>query len=536
MGLRQLKRIRAVVSLIFVLLTALLFLDFRHWFAPAVGDAVLYLQFVPSLLKFTYGAALGAGGCILVLLLTLCVGRIYCSAICPLGTMQDIAGYVSRRQRGRFSHQYRPPHTILRVAVLILTVLLLLVGSNLLLNLLDPFSIFGRIFANIFRPLGIVVNNSGAAVLEKFAIYAFPREHWATMAPVSLVVAAGMLLFVVVMAAKYGRLYCNTICPVGTLLGLVARFSFLRLHLDEGSCTSCGRCVAACKAGCIDLAAKTVDMSRCVSCYNCLAACNVGGVGFVPARGFKAQAGESDNDNERREFLLNSGAVFVTFLGMPLRMSFAGETARQIIGAQPTTIPVIRSSPVSPPGSRSVEHFTQTCTACHLCVSSCPEQILLPSFLEYGLSGFMQPRMFFQTGHCNYECTICGDVCPADAILPLTVEQKKKTQIGIAEFIQENCVVVTDNTACGACSEHCPTKAVNMVPYLNISANSQEKNLTIPEVSPELCVGCGGCEHACPTRPYKAIFVKGNPVHQLARKPVVQQVEHKVDYQEDFPF
>ena len=157
---------------------------------------------------------------------------------------------------------------------------------------------------------------------------------------------------------------------------------------------------------------------------------------------------------------------------------------------------------------------------------------LLPRFWNMVLSGIMQPRMNFRAAHCNYECTICMDICPTGALLPLTVEEKKLTQTGVAKFIKENCVVYTDNTACGACSEHCPTKAVNMVPY----QNPLHKPLVIPEVKTDYCIGCGGCEHACPTKPYKAIFVDGHPVHKLAKKPEVQQVDQQADFDGDFPF
>ena len=154
---------------------------------------------------------------------------------------------------------------------------------------------------------------------------------------------------------------------------------------------------------------------------------------------------------------------------------------KKIIRSKPTTIPVRVTSPVSPPGSGSIEHFTDTCTACRLCVSACPSRVLVPSFLEFAFLGIMQPRMNFHAGHCNFECTICMNVCPSGAMLPLTVENKKLTQFGVAKFIKENCVVYTDNTDCGACSEHCPTKAVDMVPY----PNPLNKRLKIPEMKPE---------------------------------------------------
>ena len=139
----------------------------------------------------------------------------------------------------------------------------------------------------------------------------------------------------------------------------------------------------------------------------------------------------------------------------------------------------------------------------------------------------LQPYLDYHTHFCNFECTICSDVCPTGAILPIGLEEKKLTQLGISKFIKENCVVYTDEKDCGACSEHCPTKAVNMVFYKN--------DLKIPEVTKEICIGCGACEYACPTTP-KSIYVDGNPIHKLAEKPKIEKIETEVNPEDDFPF
>jgi len=152
--------------------------------------------------------------------------------------------------------------------------------------------------------------------------------------------------------------------------------------------------------------------------------------------------------------------------------------------------------------------------------------VLQPSLLEYGFSGMMQPFMDFDANFCNYECTRCTEICPNGAILPLTVEEKLVTQIGIVRFEERNCIVVIDETSCGACSEHCPTKAVRMVPY--------KGELTIPEITPEICIGCGACEYACPVTPHKAIVVDGLVEHAIAQKPEEEELEGKP--LDDFPF
>ncbi len=522
MRLHPLKPFRVGVSVAFFALIALLFLDFGNLLGPVAGEA-LYLQFVPSLVKFMDAATLGAAGCIVIVILTLLFGRVYCSTICPLGTFQDVIGFAARKKVMRRGFRFSMPHNVLRHAILAMTVLLLIAGSGFLLNLLDPFSVFGRILTNLVRPVILLANNAAAVALEQLGVYALPRERLATIAWFSTGFSLAMLALVAWLAARRGRLYCNTVCPVGALLGLLARVSLLRIAIDSGSCKDCLRCENVCKAGCIDLGRKRVDFSRCVGCWNCLAVCPRQGMRFQFR--WRRRGSLPQPDPGRRDFLRNSGLYLLSFTGIP-------EETMRIIRNRRTTVPVRRTSQVSPPGSGSIARFTATCTACHLCVSACPSRVLVPSFLEFGFLGIMQPRMDYRAGYCNYECTACLEICPSGAILPLAKQEKKLTQLGAAKFIKENCVVFTDNTACGACSEHCPTKAVSMVNY----ANPANKPLTIPEVKPDYCIGCGACEHACPTRPYKAIFVDGHPVHRQAKKPVVQTIEVKVDNSEDFPF
>ena len=187
---------------------------------------------------------------------------------------------------------------------------------------------------------------------------------------------------------------------------------------------------------------------------------------------------------------------------------------------------VVGEHVATPPGSHNRHHFTGACTACHLCVSACPTGVLKPSLFEYGVFGMMQPFMDYDASFCNHECVRCTEICPNGAILPLTVEEKLTTQIGIVRFEKQNCIVVTEGTSCGSCSEHCPTKAVRMVPYMD--------ELTIPEITPDICVGCGACEYACPVTPYKAIVVDGLLEHQLAQRPEEEELDEKP--LEDFPF
>ncbi len=530
-----LKPVRVCIALAFFLSVALLFLDFRDTGIRSVAGELLFFQFVPSLLKFLNHAAAGAAGFIAVLAMTFFFGRVYCAALCPLGIFQDmISRLFSLCSKGQKHRRYRfsPPRNLLRYTLLILTILVFAGGSGLVLNLLDPFSSFGRIFSNLFRPLAIALNNLGAPLAETFGIHSIYRVQRPVLAPASFGVALASLGLVGWMSARHGRLFCNTVCPVGTLLGLVSKFSLFRVGFDRTACKACGKCLHVCKAGCIDLKAKQVDTSRCVACFNCLTACPDQAMAFGTGRQTLQQNSDRKNNEQtseaagRRDFIL---ALAAGGTGLAANRIHAEPAALPGKG-RPTTIAETRTSVLSPPGSQSIARYTSICTACHLCVSACPSRVLQPSVFSFGLSGILQPRMDFNAGHCNYDCTVCSRVCPSGALLPLTVEKKQRTQMGVAKFIKENCVVYTDNTNCGACSEHCPTKAVDMVPYLNAAG----RKLVIPKVNEAICVGCGGCEHACPTKPYKAIYVDGNPVHQHAEKPVEKKM--KVNAGEDFPF
>lgn len=166
-----------------------------------------------------------------------------------------------------------------------------------------------------------------------------------------------------------------------------------------------------------------------------------------------------------------------------------------------------RATSIIPPGAKNFRHFAQHCTACQLCVSVCPNQVLRPSSK---LQNFMQPEMSYERGYCRPECAKCAEVCPTDAIHLSGLAEKSAIQIGHAVWIRENCVVLTDKVSCGNCARHCPTGAIQMVPLEQNSTDS----LKIPIVNTERCIGCGACENLCPARPFSAIYVEGHQMHR----------------------
>ncbi|MFC2112972.1 4Fe-4S binding protein, partial [Bacteroidota bacterium] len=502
-------------------------------------------------------------GFFVVLLLTALFGRVYCSVICPLGIMQDFVSWIRRKTKKKVHrYKYGKAYNYWRYGFLALPFIILLAGRSLIgLNLLDPYSIFGRIFSDLGQPVYMWMNNLLARLLESMNIYVLYPEDVTAARGLSYIIPALMLLLVVWFSFYRGRLYCNTICPVGTLLGLLSRISVFRIRMIESRCTKCAKCVFTCKASCIDMKNLDVDFSRCVGCLNCLKVCPEDAIKYMPAGAVQQNPNEpagilnnsSAQDSGRREAISRMLVTGLALAGLS-RKVFSQDTKSESstdvenktstdAGAEvpsdtitkfptnvenkiPTEIEPVKNFPVSPPGSLGLRHFKNRCSACHLCISACPTGVLQPSINEYGLEGLLQPHMDYSSNYCNFECVRCAEVCPTGAILSLTEEAKKTLQLGQVQLILENCVVYAENTACGSCSEHCPTQAVTMVPFRD--------GLTLPEIKPKICVGCGACEYACPVRPHKAIYVDGHEIHQVAEKPEIEELE-KTEM-EEFPF
>jgi len=526
MKLALLKKIRVIISLIFITLTSILFIDFSFTLPAEIADLITYLQFFPSLLNFINLLSLSAAGFIIVLILTLLFGRIYCSTICPLGILQDVVIFISKKIQKRKRFKYSKAQNVLRYSILVLSVGVFFSGSLFLLYIIDPFSLFGRIMANIIRPIFMVANNGAASILESFDTYIlYPIDLKGVEIGVLII---PVLLFALVLWLSYtrGRLYCNTVCPVGTFLGLVSKFSLFKIDINQSTCTHCGQCEKVCKSACIDSKNQFIDFTRCIACYNCFDVCPTNGLEYKFS--FRSEKENGDINNSKRDFLKKTAVYLLGAAGV----AYAQQKKIEVYVM--SKVPVIREHAICPPGSKAIDYFTGKCTACHLCVSACPTQVLQPSFLEYGFFGMLQPRMDNHKGFCNYECTICGDVCPTGAIFPTILEEKKLIQIGKVKFIKENCIFENQGSDCGACAEHCPTKAVYMVPYEN--PKYPDKVMKIPEVNDEICIGCGACEYACPAIPYKAIYVASNPVHLTAKQPDLEKIEEEINYEEDFPF
>ena len=487
----MLRKIRLTLAILFFGLITLLFLDFtgtiHAWFGWMAK-----IQFLPAVL------ALNVAVIVFLVALTLIFGRVYCSVICPLGVLQDLFGWMGKKQK-KNRYSYSPAKNWLRYGVLVLFIAALVAGVGSFVALLAPYSSFGRIASNLLAPLYGWGNNLLAYFAERMDSYAFyETEVWIASLP-TFIIAAVTLVVLIVLAWRGGRTYCNTICPVGTVLGVLSRFSWLAPVIDTEKCNACGLCARNCKASCIDSKNHQIDYSRFVACMDCIEKCNKGAISYRPR---KKQAKAAPVVDESRRSALTATAILAS-----TSLLKAQEKKRDggLAVIEDKVVPE-RKTRLVPPGALSIKNFEQHCTACQLCVSVCPNDVLRPST---GLLTLMQPEMGYENGYCRPECTKCGDVCPAGAIKPITREEKSSRQIGHAVWIKKNCIMHEDKVDCGKCQDACPTGAIQIV--VNESCPNKCKNVV---VNTERCIGCGACEHLCPVRPLSAIYVEGHEVHR----------------------
>lgn len=499
----MLRKIRITLATVVFALITLLFLDVSGTLHAWLGW-LAKIQFWPALLALNFVVVA------LLLAVTLVFGRIYCSVICPLGIMQDIISRLHGvRKKNRFG--YSAEKKVIRYGFLAVFVIAFLAGLNIIVSLLAPYSTYGRIVTSMFQPLYAAGNNVLAAIAEHADSYAFYSvDVWMRSLP-TLIIAVVAFILIAVLAWRGGRTYCNTVCPVGTVLSFFARFSLFKVRIDGQKCVGCGMCAKNCKASAIDFKNHKVDYSRCVVCGNCIGKCRKDAMKFTACKStsYKEQVdkqqatGSKAVDGGRRSFLLGTAmAVTGAALAQEKKKVDGGLAVIEDKKAPE------RHTPITPPGSFSAQNMARHCTACQLCVSECPNGVLRPSA---DLSTFMQPTMSYERGYCRPECTACSRVCPTGAIKAIKPEDKSSTQIGHAVWIKKNCVPITDGVECGNCARHCPAGAITMIP----SVSGDESSPKIPAVNEARCIGCGACENLCPARPFSAIYVEGHEQHRV---------------------
>ena len=428
---RVMRRTRIVLAAAALLLSGAAFLG-----GGVLAARWLAVQFAPSLMRWCAAYSVGAAATVgAILLATLLFGRFYCAVICPFGILQDVIGFLSRRKGVSV-----PDLALLRYAVAGGVFGLFACGWTTGFLLLDPYSNFGRVLGPV---------------------------SWGGMSA---------LAAIVLLAVWKKRLFCVSLCPVGTLLGLPAKVGLFRLAIGD-RCVRCGKCVKNCPAGCIDLPNRRIDNERCVRCLNCVALCPRDTVGFVRAWRRKPL----DFAPARRAFLRRAAA---------LASGLAAGAVLARTGLERLGKGLGRRTGILPPGAGDEAHFAAKCTGCQLCTRNCPAHIIVPA------SGGDGPvQLDLARGSCRFDCRNCSQVCPTGAIKPLTLRDKQRLRIAEARFNPQTCIVFQNDEPCGRCAAACPTGAIRL-----------RKNGTPRPVNRKLCIGCGACQAVCPA-PAKAMTV-----------------------------
>lgn len=499
----RMTSLRWFVQGAFLLLFFFLFLQTESKGEDTLGYPVrFFLDFDPLVFLSTLlSARFLVPGFLLSLVLvviTVFLGRVFCGWVCPLGTIHNLTGLLNRRKK-----PVLPPGAR-RWKYLVLFFLL---SSSLftaqVTGFLDPLCLLIRSLTLFLYPLfqnGMEAVFSAAAegpvpflaalaeafynLFQRF-LFAFrePHFHQAVFAGLFFGLIVGLNLL-------ERRFWCKYLCPLGALLGLLSRKAVLKRSVGEG-CTDCGLCQKACQGAAIGDDPRETIPSECLVCFDCDDLCPAGAVRF----GFRG--------GEKGEALhLGRRAVLLSLFGGALAVPLLRISPQSRSGLFPGRL-------IRPPGALDEKDFLAHCVRCGECMKVCLTNGLQPTFLEAGLEGLWTPVLVPSVGYCEYRCTLCGQVCPTGAIRPLKREYRKRVKIGTAFIDPGRCLPYAFGIPCLVCEEVCPTevKSIWFETVRVIGREGREEPVKKPHVDPALCVGCGICEHYCPVRGEPAIRV-----------------------------
>jgi polyferredoxin len=507
------QNFRRVTQGIFLLLFLFLFIQTESKGNDELGYPVkLFLDFDPLIFITTILSAHAVAKAfylsIAVVVLTIIFGRVFCGWICPLGTLNNIAGSLKKRKTDA------PVKNWHRVKYYIL--IFFLTSSLFTLQfagIMDPISLIIRSFSLSVYPLSNYgvrsffdaiynlnirsitdISEPVYSVLKK-SIVSFQQPFY------NQAIFIGVLFFSILgLNLVEKRFWCKYLCPLGALLGMLSRFSILRRSVSEG-CNSCGACASVCQGNAAPDKKEKWKDTECLYCWNCDDVCpqNAVSFGFHPplshlAKG-KIKRGHGGLDLGRRRVVASV---------------FSGVVAVPLLRATPLSLSAY-SNPrlIRPPGSIEEKEFLKRCVKCGECMKVCITNGLQPTLLEAGLEGIWSPVLVPRIGYCEYRCTLCGQVCPTGAIKKMPIEEKIKVKMGIAMIDKGRCLPYAHARPCIVCEEVCPTtkKAIWLEEAKVKERNGKEILVKQPHIDLELCIGCGICEAKCPVLGRPAIYV-----------------------------
>jgi ferredoxin len=447
---------------------------------------------------------------LIVVGVTLVFGRVFCGWVCPLGTLLQWTRGLFRRNIDSSEGLWKPWQNW-KYFILIAIIVLAIFGFNLA-GFMDPLSLtirslslsIGPALEEIIRafidllyliggPLGSAADASYEFLVTN--ILSFEQPHFAQALFIGIIFIG--LFGLIWLTARF---WCRALCPLGALLGYLSRRSMLRLQLDPELCTSCGDCLAGCQ-GAAEPGTEDPDdlpeeghttgrwrISECMHCWNCVGVCPTEAISYKMT--FKTKSPVLDL-GRRRVLGVAAGAA----VAAPILASGIGRA---------TPNPAL----IRPPGSVAEKDFLERCIKCGECMKICPTNCIHPTFFQAGFEGMWSPILNFRIGYCEFNCTLCGQVCPTQAIEKLKMEVKQELKIGLAFIDVNRCLPYAFDTPCIVCEEHCPTptKAIYFEEKEVTKRDGTTEVLKFPRIDPDLCIGCGICENKCPVADKPAVY------------------------------
>lgn len=438
----------------------------------------------------------GLGPAVLVLVLTVILGRFFCGYLCPMGTTLDLTDRIlAPKNDPALPTRLRHPDTLRHIKYFLLCFVL---GAALLgvsaVFLASPLSLIMRFYALLVHPLLALTGDGLLHAIRPLALH--QDWTWAAYTEIALPrfntqwFILAFFLGVFSLARYSPRFWCRYLCPSGAILALVGRRPMIRRRVDD-SCTLCGACQEACPMNAIQDDPHQTRSEECVACQTCVRICPVQAVSFAQKPLNKKAA--IPFLPQRRELLFaglaGAGTATLTLTGL-------GEVREELLPGNPMPPDLIR-----PPGALLEKAFLNRCIRCALCMRACPTNTLQPLWFQAGFAALFSPNLTPRRGPCLPECTVCGEVCPTGAIRGLPLTEKTWAKVGTAHILRHKCLAWEWGKKCLVCDEVCPYDAIEL-------RRVPEADIPVPFVRGNRCSGCGFCEYHCPVRATSAIVVE----------------------------
>ena len=484
-------KLRVAAQIVFVLLFFYLLFGSGRSSSEDINSTSVFFYIDPLLPILNF---LSTGSLLIIfmfsgitLLLSLLLGRFFCGWICPFGSINHLFSWLAKKKRNGII-----PLKYLSLKYFILAALLVsaLMGTNLG-GWLDPFSLLTRSSAALASPAEYLLGHTNKLFVSELASD-FARTNPAIKSAEELestniertttqpLVIIGLFVFFLFMNFYQKRFYCNTICPLGALLGLISRVSLYRVK-STPECISCDKCSGNCTYG--GNPDDEFYKSECTVCFNCATDCNNDTVEYKFELPKKADAEKVDFGRRK---MIGAAAVGLVVAALPKSDMNASTISRH--------------NYMRPPGSINEDEFIDKCLRCGQCVQSCPTNFIQPALAATGIGGIWTPVLNAKAGYCKYDCNNCTKICPSKAIEKLSIKQKQFFKLGTAIIDKNRCYTYADGMNCTVCYDACPTKEKAIQLRKAETWNFQGKLKTVDQIYilPDKCIGCGLCEYLCP--------------------------------------